>query len=106
MLKTLGSATPRYHAVADEGVAFREMAEVIGRRLHIPVVSKSKEEAADHFGRFALFAGLDCEASSKQTQEELGWHPTQPALIPAELFRSKTENVLSRNEEELNDQTD
>ena len=73
---------PRYHAVADEGVPFREIAQVIGRRLNIPVVSKSPEEASDHFGWFAHFAALDCPASSVQTQEQLGWCPTQPSLIP------------------------
>ncbi len=77
-----GSATPRYHAVGDVGVPFREIAQVIGRRLNIPVVSKSRDEAADHFGWFAHFAGLDCPASSTQTQERLGWYPTQPSLIP------------------------
>ncbi|HWZ30694.1 MAG TPA: SDR family oxidoreductase, partial [Bryobacteraceae bacterium] len=65
----------RYHSVADEGVAFREIAEVIGRRLNVPVVSKSPEEAADHFGWFAHFVGLDCPASSARTQEQLVWHP-------------------------------
>jgi nucleoside-diphosphate-sugar epimerase len=73
---------PRYHAVADEGVPFREIAQVIGRRLNIPGVSKSPEETADHFGWFAHFAGLDCPASSARTQKELGWRPTQPFLIP------------------------
>ncbi|HZP04969.1 MAG TPA: SDR family oxidoreductase [Terracidiphilus sp.] len=73
---------PRYHAVADEGVPFREIARVIGRRLNLPVVSKSAEEAADHFGWFAHFAGLDCPASSARTQQQLGWRPTQPSLIP------------------------
>jgi nucleoside-diphosphate-sugar epimerase len=77
-----GSVTPRYHAVADEGVPFREIAQVIGRRLRIPVVSKSREEAADHFGWFAHFVGFDCPASSAWTQEQLGWRPTQPSLIP------------------------
>jgi len=72
---------PRYHAVADEGVLFRDIAQVIGRRLNIPVVSQSPEEAVDHFGWFAHFAGLDCPASSAQTQKELGWHPTQPSLL-------------------------
>jgi nucleoside-diphosphate-sugar epimerase len=76
------AATPRYHAVGDEDVPFREIAEVIGQRLNIPVVSKSREEVADHFGWFGHFAGLDCPASSTQTQERLGWHPTQPSLIP------------------------
>jgi nucleoside-diphosphate-sugar epimerase len=76
------SMAPRYHAVADEGVPFREIAQVIGRRLNIPVVSKSPEEAAEHFGWFAHFAALDCPASSAQTQEQLGWRPTQVSLIP------------------------
>jgi nucleoside-diphosphate-sugar epimerase len=76
-----GSAGARYHGVAEEGIAFREIAEVIGRRLNIPVVSKSPEEAANHFGWFAQFAALDCPASSKLTQERLGWRPTQPGLI-------------------------
>ena len=75
-------AAPRYHAVADEGVPFREIAQVIGRRLNIPVVSKSREEAAEHFGWFAHFAGLDCPASSTKTQQLLGWRATQAALIP------------------------
>ena len=73
---------PRYHAVADEGVAFLEIAEVIGRRLNIPVVSKSPEEVGDHFGWFAHFVGLDWPASSAQTREQLGWRPTQASLIP------------------------
>jgi len=77
-----GSVAPRYHAVADEGVPFREIAQVIGRRLNIPVVSKSPEEAEAHFGWFAHFVGLDCPASSAWTQEQLGWRPTQASLIP------------------------
>jgi len=76
-----GPRAPRYHAVADGGVPFREIAQVIGRRLNIPAVSKSPDEAIDHFGWFAHFAGLDCPASSAQTQKELGWRPTQPSLI-------------------------
>jgi len=73
------SSASRYHAV--EGVPFREIARVIGRRLNIPVVSKSPEEAADHFGWFAHFAGLDCPASSARTQQQLGWRAMQPSLI-------------------------
>jgi nucleoside-diphosphate-sugar epimerase len=76
-----GSAGARYHGVADQGVAFREIAEVIGRRLNLPVVSKSPEEAASHFGWFAHFAAIDCPASSQRTQELLGWQPNQPGLI-------------------------
>jgi nucleoside-diphosphate-sugar epimerase len=75
------TAGARYHAVAEEGIAFRDIAEVIGRRLNIPVVSKSPEEAANHFGWIAAFAGLDCPASSKLTQERLGWRPVQPTLL-------------------------
>jgi len=82
-----GFAGARYHGAAEEGIAFRDIAEVIGRRLNIPVVAKSREEAADHFGWFAIFAGLDCPASSKLTQEQLGWQPKQPRLIP-DLDRS------------------
>jgi nucleoside-diphosphate-sugar epimerase len=75
------TAGARYHAVAEEGIAFRDIAEAIGRRLNIPVVSKSPEEAANHFGWIAAFAGLDCPASSKLTQERLGWRPVQPTLL-------------------------
>jgi nucleoside-diphosphate-sugar epimerase len=77
-----GSLAARYHAVADEGVTFREIAQVIGRRLNIPVVGKSPQEAEAHFGWFAHFVGLDCPASSARTQEQLGWRPTQASLIP------------------------
>jgi nucleoside-diphosphate-sugar epimerase len=72
----------RYHAVAEEGVPVRDIAEAIGRGLKIPVVSKSPEEAAEHFGWLGMFAGLDCSASSALTQQRLGWHPTaQPGMI-------------------------
>ena len=80
-----GSAGARYHAVAEEGVALRDIAEVIGRRLNLPVVSKSPQEAAGHFGWLAAFAGLDCPASSKLTQERLGWRPVQPSSLLADL---------------------
>ena len=71
----------RYHGVADEGVATRDIAEVIGRHLNLPVVSMSLEEAADHFGWIAHFFGIDGPASSAQTQQQLGWRPVQPDLI-------------------------
>jgi nucleoside-diphosphate-sugar epimerase len=76
-----GAAGARYHGVADEGVPLRDIAEVIGRHLNLPVVAKSREEAAGHYGWLAHFVGIDCPASSAQTQEQLGWHPTHPALI-------------------------
>jgi len=75
------TAGAKYHAVAEEGIAFRDIAEVIGRRLNIPVVSKSPEEAANHFGWIGAFAGIDCPASSKLTQERLGWRPAHPTLL-------------------------
>jgi nucleoside-diphosphate-sugar epimerase len=74
-------AGSRYHAVGEEGVSMREIAEVVGRGLKVPVVSLSPEEAAAHFGWLALFAGLDMPASSAQTQQKLGWRPTGPGLI-------------------------
>jgi nucleoside-diphosphate-sugar epimerase len=77
-----GSTGARYHGIADEGVPFRDIAGVIGRRLNLPVVAKSPEEAADHFGWFAHFAAIDAPASSRRTQELLGWRPKQPGLIP------------------------
>jgi nucleoside-diphosphate-sugar epimerase len=77
-----GSAGARYHGVADEGVPFRDIAGVIGRRLNVPVVAKSPEEATNHFGWFVHFAAIDCPASSERTRKLLGWQPKQPALIP------------------------
>jgi nucleoside-diphosphate-sugar epimerase len=76
-----GAAGARYHGVADEGLPTREIAEVIGRQLSIPVVSKSREDAADHFGWIALFFGIDAPAASALTRERLGWRPVQPGLI-------------------------
>jgi nucleoside-diphosphate-sugar epimerase len=76
-----GTAGVSYHGVGDEGVPTREIAEVIGRHLNLPVVSKSREEAADHFGWIARFFGIDGPASSALTQERLGWRPTQVGLI-------------------------
>lgn len=76
-----GSAGARYHAVAEEGIHLRDIAEVIGKRLNVPVVSKSPDEATDHFGWLALFASFDIPASGRRTQEQLGWHPTGPGLM-------------------------
>lgn len=71
----------RYHAVAEEGVPMRDIAEVIGRGLKVPVVAMSAEEAGAHFGWLAMFVGRDIPASGALTQERLGWHPTGPGLI-------------------------
>ena len=71
----------RYHAVAEEGICVRDIAEVLGQGLKIPVVALSAEDAAVHFGWFAAFAGFDMPASSAQTQQRLGWRPTGPDLM-------------------------
>jgi len=71
----------RYNAVAEEGVLMREIAEVIGRGLKVPVVSLSEEQAPAHFGWLAMFAGFDMPASSAQTRQRLDWKPTGPGLI-------------------------
>ena len=76
-----GSAGATYHAVADDGVPTREIAEAIGRGLDVPVVSKAHPAAADHFGWIARFFGIDGPASSSLTRERLGWRPVQPGII-------------------------
>ena len=76
-----GVAGGRYNAVAEEGVPLREIAEAIGRGLKLPVVSRSPEEAREHFGWLAHFVSGDMPASSALTQKRLGWRPTGPGLI-------------------------
>ena len=71
----------RWHAVAEEGVAVRDMAQVIGDGLGVPVRSLSTEEANGHFGWLAAFASMDLPASSAVTRERLGWTPTGPGII-------------------------
>ena len=69
------------HAVADEGVPVRAIAEVIGRHLDLPVVAISPEDAGAHFGFLASFLGVDSPASSALTRALLEWQPTHPGLI-------------------------
>jgi nucleoside-diphosphate-sugar epimerase len=76
-----GTAGAAYHGVAEEGVPARDIARVIGRRLNVPVVSKSREEAAAHFGWIGHFFAMDGPASSAKTQQQLGWRPTYPGLM-------------------------
>jgi nucleoside-diphosphate-sugar epimerase len=75
------SHVDRFHAVAEEGISAREIAEVIGRGLKVPVVSLTPEEAAGHFGWLGAFVARDLPASSAQTRDKLGWNPTGPGLI-------------------------
>ncbi|CAN5272020.1 SDR family oxidoreductase [soil metagenome] len=76
-----GKAGERFHAVAEQGVAFEAIAEAIGTGLNIPVQAMSHEEAAAHFGWFAMFAAMDAPTSSEQTQSRLGGAPTGAGLI-------------------------
>ncbi|MEV0740059.1 SDR family oxidoreductase [Streptomyces sp. NPDC050549] len=76
-------AGTRLHAVAEEGVPFREVARAIGRRLQVPAVSLTPDEASLHFAGFlAAFVSLDNPASSALTRQRTGWKPTHPALVP------------------------
>ena len=84
----------RYQAVAEEGVAMRDIAEVIGIGLKVPVVSLSQEKAKAHFGWLSTFAGDDLRASSAKTRKKLGWNPTGPGLI-ADLERVRYPEVLT-----------
>jgi len=81
-----GAPASRYHGVGDEGVRTRDIAEVIGRRLGVPVASVSSQEAAAHFGWIAKFFAMDNPTSSALTRARLGWEPTHPGLL-ADLDR-------------------
>jgi nucleoside-diphosphate-sugar epimerase len=74
-------AGSRLHAVAEEGVPTRVIAEAIGRGLGLPVASVAPEDAVEHFGFIGTFFAMDLAASSEQTRELLGWEPTGPTLI-------------------------
>jgi nucleoside-diphosphate-sugar epimerase len=76
----------KYHAVAEEGVPVRDMMEIVGRRLNLPVKSIAPEEAEKYLGWLAMFAGHDAPASSEQTRQKLGWQPTGPTML-ADLER-------------------
>jgi len=70
-----------YHAVAEEGIEFRKIAEAIGKGLNLPTVSKTAADAEKHFTWFNHFAQMDCRASSQQTRDTLGWSPAGPGLL-------------------------
>ena len=74
-------AGSRLHAVAEEGIALRDIADVIGRRLDVPVTSVAAEEAEEHFGPLSMFVGLDNPTASEITRATLAWTPTGPGLI-------------------------
>ncbi|GAB2685724.1 SDR family oxidoreductase [Mucilaginibacter koreensis] len=70
-----------YHCVADEAVPFKEITQIIAKHLNMQAVSITPEQATEHFGWLAHFAGIDSPASSQWTQLKLGWEPQQPGLI-------------------------
>jgi nucleoside-diphosphate-sugar epimerase len=74
-------AGARWHAIGEDGVKLKDIAEAIGRGLKIPAVSLSQDEAPAHLGFFGPFAGVDLSASSALTQQRLGWRPTGPGMI-------------------------
>jgi hypothetical protein len=76
-----GADRAYYHGVAEQGIAFREIACVIGRRLNVPVVSLGSTDKAAHFGWFTHFAELDIPASSDRTRRALGWQPSEKGLL-------------------------
>ena len=76
-----GTAGARWHGVGEQGVPTKQIAEVIGRRLNVPVVSKTPEEAAALLGFIGTVFGMDATTSSARTQEELGWNPTHAGLL-------------------------
>ncbi|MCF2446990.1 SDR family oxidoreductase [Dyadobacter sp. CY345] len=80
-LENSSATCVRYHAVAEEGIMFRDIAEAVGEGLNISVDSKSPEETAEHFTWFNHFAGFDCAASGAKTKEILNWNPVQLGLI-------------------------
>ena len=76
-----GQKGARYNAVAEEGISLRQIAEVLGKGLNLPVKSLTPEEAKAYFGWMAMFAEMDLWASGAKTQARLDWHPTGPGLI-------------------------
>lgn len=71
----------RFHGVAEESITLKSLAEVIGARLALPVVSKSGKQASEHFAWFEHFASLDGPASATMTKTQLDWHPSHPTLL-------------------------
>ena len=80
-LENVAKGGERFHAAAEQGVSFKDIAISIGKGLNIPVLAKSKQDAAVHFGSFAHFAAIDVQASSDETRKILGWQPAGPDLI-------------------------
>lgn len=76
-----GKAGSVFHPVADEGVRTKDIAEVLGKKLNVPIVAMSQEEALETFGPMIVAMGADNPSSSAKTREQLGWTPVQPSLL-------------------------
>jgi nucleoside-diphosphate-sugar epimerase len=76
------AAAGNFHVVGEEGIAFKNITGIIGRRLNVPVANMTASAAAGYFGWFAHFAGIDNPTGSRHTRELLGWEPVQPGLLP------------------------
>jgi len=85
----------KFHAIAEEGVPIKDMAETLGKRLNLPVVSKTPEQAPAYFGTMAMFAGWDLAATSEITQKELNWHPKGADIITDLQHLGEEEPVLA-----------
>ena len=83
-----GVSGERYHAVSEEGVAVRDVAEAIGKRLSLPVTSLSEEDSAGHFGWLDRIARMDVPASSVLTRQKLQWQPLQKAGLIEDILES------------------
>ncbi|WP_419828303.1 hypothetical protein [Sphingomonas sp.] len=88
-----GVAGARYHAVTEEGVTLRAIAEAIGRALRMPVTALPPEQARDHFGWLALPASMDAPASSDLTQQRLDWRPAEKSGLIGDLDNADTVTV-------------
>lgn len=91
-----GRACATYHAVAEQGIARKEMAELIGRKLQLPVKSISLEDAISTLGFFAHVMNMDNFVSSEKTQEELGWQPTHPSILSDMEANYFAEDMMSK----------
>ncbi|KKB79288.1 3-beta hydroxysteroid dehydrogenase [Devosia soli] len=80
-LHAVAPGITRFHAAADRGIPFRDIATIIGQRLGVPVKSIPAAQSAEHFGWMGMFAQLGMSASSTKTQKRLGWTPSGPGLI-------------------------
>jgi nucleoside-diphosphate-sugar epimerase len=77
----MGTAGSRFHAIAEDSVPLREIAEVIGKSLNVPVRAISPAKAAEHFGFLTYFVSSDFRSSSEHTRQTLGWDPVHPGVV-------------------------